>query len=199
MPRRILRVRALSSRESLELRRLIGSSLDARVVRRAQVVHLSADGMAPHRIAQLLARSWSGVRKTVNRFNREGFASFNDKLRNGRPRKTTLRHVSLLKEAVNKSPRQMGYVFGCWTLERLREHLHRRTRVMLSSARLSRLMNENQIVYRRPKHGMSHLRDPKEYDEKKAFLAFVKKGRNRLAPALTYSTSMSVRCISTRP
>jgi len=58
---------------------------------------------------------------------------------------------------------------------------------MLSPAHLSRLMAENRVVYRRPKHGMTHLRDPKEYDEKKAFLAFVKKSgrpRRRLRPAV---------------
>lgn len=59
-------------------------------------------------------------------------------------------------------------------------------------------MHEHRIVYRRPKHGMTHLRDPQEYDEKKAFLAFVKKGRRQASPASTCCTSTSVRFISTR-
>ena len=60
-------------------------------------------------------------------------------------------------------------------------------------------MHDNKIVYRRPKHGMSHLRDSAEYDEKKAFLAFVKKGRPGPTPLSTCSTSTSVRFTSTRP
>jgi transposase len=44
--------------------------------------------LAPRRIADLLERSWSGVRKTINRFNREGLASLSDKPLTGRPRKT---------------------------------------------------------------------------------------------------------------
>ena len=119
--------------------------------------------------------------------------------RRGRPRKTDERYVALLKEAVQSDPHALGYPFGCWTLDRLREHLARRTRVMLSPAHLSRLMAENRVVYRRPKHGMTHLRDPNEYDEKKAFLAFVKKGRCAASPALTCCTSTSVRFTSTRP
>jgi Winged helix-turn helix len=93
----------------------------------------------------------------------------------------------------------MGYAFGCWTLERLREHLARKTRVIISTGYLGRLMAENQLVYRRPKHGMTHLRDPKEYDDKKAFLAFVKKGPVQRTQPSICSTWTNVRFISTRP
>ncbi len=58
-------------------------------------------------------------------------------------------------------------------------------------------MAEHGIVYRRPKHGMRHLRDPQEYEEK-AFLAFVKKRPSTRKPPLICSTSTSVRFISTR-
>jgi transposase len=199
MSRQILHVRVLTEHEQIQLRHLASKSLDARVVRRVQVVRLSDQGMAPHEIARLLDRSWSGVRKTINRFNRQGIPSLSDKPRRGRPRKASDRYVALLKEAVQKSPRDLGYVFNAWTLDRLREHLALKTRVILSNARLSALMRENRIVYRRPKHGMSHLRDQAEYDEKKAFLAFLKRGRHEQMPSSTCSTSMSVRFISTRP
>ena len=85
------------------------------------------------------------------------------------------------------------------TLDRLREHLALKTRVILSNAWLSALMRENRIVCRRPKHGMSHLRDQAEYDEKKAFLTFVKRGRHDQTPSSICCTSTSVRFISTRP
>jgi transposase len=199
MPHQVLHVRELTDEEASQLRRLASKSPDARVVRRAQVVKLSARGMTPHEIAELLDRSWSGVRKTINRFNREGIASLSDKPGRGRHRKANDRYVTLLKDAVRQSPRDLGYVFNAWTLDRLREHLARKTRVILSNAHLSRLMRENRIVYRRPKHGMSHLRDPREYDEKKAILAFLKKGRLDQTQSSTCCTSMSVRFISTRP
>jgi len=192
-------VRALTGRETGELRRLIRSSPDAQVVRRAQIIGLSARGKTPSEIAEILERSCSGVRKIINRFNAEGFVSLADKPRVGRPRKRTDRYLVLLKEAVQVSPRDLGYPFSCWTLERLREHLARKTKIMLSPPHLSRLLAENDIVYRRPKHGMGHLRDPKEYDEKKAFLEFLKRGRCLPPPPSTCCTSMSVRYISTRP
>lgn len=199
MSRSVLYVRTLSDQESHELTRLLRHSPDGRVVRRAQVVALSTRGLAPQRIADLLGQSWSGVRKIIHRFNRGGLPGLADRPRPGRPRKTTDRYVTLLKEAVPQNPRDLGYPFNAWTLDRLREHLARRTRVLLSPAHLAHLMRAHGIVYRRPKHGMSHLRNPQEYNEKKAFLEFVKKGRRRPAPLSTCSTSMSVRFTSTRP
>ncbi len=190
---------ALTPQETDELRRLIHSSRDARIVRRAQIVRLSVRGKTPSQIADILERSCSGVRKVINRFNAEGFASLADKPRKGRPPKTTDRYVTLLKEAVQTNPRDLGYPFSSWTLERLREHLARQTHIVLSPHYLSQLMASNEIVYRRPKHGMEHLRDPQEYNEKKAFLEFVKRGRFAPQPPSTCSTSMSVRFISTRP
>jgi transposase len=196
---RPLHARPLTRGERADLTRLVRSGTDARVVRRAQMVCLSRAGRTATEIAALWAVSGQGVRKVIGRFNREGIPGLSDRPRRGRPRKTNDRYVDLLKRAVAADPRDVGYPFGCWTLDRLREHLARRTRIVLSVPHLSRLMAEHGLVYRRPKHGMAHLRDPREYDEKKAFLAFVKGGRGGPTPGSTCSTSTSVRFTSTRP
>jgi transposase len=192
-------VRSLTSRERKELTRLVRVGLDACVVRRAQMIRLSSAGKTATEIAALWAVSGQGVRKIINRFNREGIPGLADRPRQGRPRKTNGRYVELLKQAVSANPHDLGYPFTCWTLDRLREHLARKTKIVLSSPHLSRLLAEHDIVYRRPKHGMTHLRDPKEYDEKKAFLGFLKKTPRTRMPPSTCSTSTSVRFISTRP
>ena len=192
-------VRNLTSKEQKELTRLIRSGRDAAAVRRAQMILLSHRGKTAKELAALWQITPQGVRKTIHRFGTEGIAGLSDKPRRGRPRKRTDQYVVMLKDAVAVNPRELGYPFSCWTLERLREHLAFKTRIVLSPPHLSRLMAENDIVYRRPKHGMEHLRDPQEYNEKKAFLEFVKKGRHSPQPASTCSTSMSVRFISTRP
>ena len=77
------------------------------------------------------------MRKILLRFNEEGISGLADRPRRGRPRKTNERYVALLKQAVSTDPREQGYVFGCWTLGRLREHLGRRTRILLSVAHLA--------------------------------------------------------------
>jgi transposase len=154
----------LTSREQERLRHLVHNNKDVRIVRRAQVIRLSSRGKTPRQIADIVERSYSGVRKTINRFNVEGFASLADKPRKSRLRKRTERYVALLKEAVQISPRDLGYPFSAWTRERLREYLARRkTYIVLSPPRLSRLMAENDIVYRRPKYGMEHRKRPAKY------------------------------------
>jgi transposase len=192
-------VRALKAAERKELARLIHSNGDARIVRRSQMIRLSAEGQTASQIAALWDVTGEAVRRTIHRFNVEGIAGLADKPRKGRPPKKTDRYVALLKEAVRNNPRDLGYPFSAWTLERLREHLARKTRILLSPHYLSQVMAENDIVYRRPKHGMDHLRDTQEYDEKKAFLEFVKKGRCSRKPGSNCSTSMSVKFTSTRP
>jgi len=192
-------VRELTKDEQEELARLVRSNRDTRLMRRAQMIRLSHQGCTTSQIAKLWDVNPLTVLRTIKRFNAKGLGGLADKPRRGRPRKTTDRYVALLKEAVQVNPRDLGYPFSCWTLERLREHLGRKTHIILSPVHLSRLMAQNDIVYRRPKHGMAHLRDPQEYDEKKAFLEFIKKGRFAPQPPSTCSTSMSARFTSTRP
>jgi transposase len=163
------------------------------------MIRLSAQGRTAGQIAPLWDVTGEAVRGTIRRFNARGTASLPDLPRGGRPLKADAGYIALLKQAVQTTPRDLGYPFSCWTLERLREYLAKETRVLLHPNYLSELMAKNGIVYRRPKHSMAHLRDPREYDEKKAFLEFVKKGRLAQKPPLTCSTSTSVRFISTRP
>ena len=192
-------VRALRRSEKGEVRRLIRKGSDARVVRRAQMVHLSSQGKKCGEIAELLGFTVPTVHRAIDEFNARGVDGLPDRPRSGRPPKVTERYVTCLKEAVRTSPIELGYAFASWTLSRLREHLGRRCGVVLHPGYLSRLMARHGIVYRRPRHVMGHLRDEREYDEKKAFLEFLKKGRSTGAPASSSSSSTSVRFTSTRP
>lgn len=81
--RQPLFARRLTNRESRELLQLIRTSPNAQLVRRAQVLRLSTRGKAPRQIVDLFDLSWSGVRKIINRFNTDDFASLADKPRGG--------------------------------------------------------------------------------------------------------------------
>jgi transposase len=196
---RPLSVRPLSKPEKAALDRLVRTSGNARQLRRAQMIRLSSLGHKTGEIARFLNVSQPSVSRTIHRFSREGLAGLPDKPRSGRPRRARDRYISLLKEAVTTSPQEMGYAFSSWSLPRLREHLLRKTSVLLSPGYLSRLMAKHGIVYRRPRHIMGHLQDPAEYDEKKAFLGFLKKMPWPPRPGSTSSSSTSVKFISTRP
>ncbi|MCK4827733.1 transposase [bacterium] len=186
-------VRKLTKSEQRELSRLIRSNQDSRVLRRAQMVRLSASGKKTVEIAEMWNVTVATVLRTIQNFNSGGIKSLADKPRKGRPRKTTNQYVSLLKEAVQKSPRDFDYPFSSWTLNRLREHLGHKTGTLLNPCYLSQLMAREGIVYRRPKHVMAHLRNAKDYNEKKAVLEFLKKAQSKGKPALNCSTSTNVK------
>ncbi len=167
----------LSVDEQRQLEQTIRRSTRAKVVRRAQVVRLSSQGYRASHIARLFGLHRFSILQIIHAFNTKGLTSLAGKPRPGRPPKVQATYVELLTQAVQRSPRALGYPFSNWTLARLREHLTRQTGIVLHPDYLSRLMAKHRIVYRRPKHLMSHLRDPKEYREKQAILAFLKKCR----------------------
>jgi len=190
-------VRSLSKKEAQTLDRLVRGDTPARVLRRAQMVRLSSLGHKSSEIARLLNVSAPTVTQALHRFNAEGLKGLADRPRPGRPPRARDRYIQLLKEAVTTAPQEMGYPFSSWSLSRLREHLCRKTSVLLSPGYLSRLMAKHHIVYRRPRHVMGHLRDQAEYDEKKAFLDFLKKTPWPPRPDSTSSSSTSVKFTST--
>ena len=192
-------VRVLKASEQTELNRLVRNGMDSRVVRRAQMIRLSHQGLPVRRIAEMWNVHRLTVLRTITKFNLHGLDSLKDKPRSGRPPKTTQRYVAILKEAVGCSPRDLGYPFSSWTLDRLREHLGRKLDILLHPAYLSRLMARHGIVYRRPKHVMAHLRNRQDYDEKRALLDFLKKTREARKRTSSCCTSMSVKFTSTRP
>ncbi len=192
-------VRPLTRAEQKELARLVRTGSDARVVRRAQMIRMSAQGHPVPRIAEAWGVHAQTVRRTIKAFNAEGPAALADKPRPGRPPKATDQYVALLKKAVTRNPRDLGYPFSSWTLARLREHLARQTGTVLHPSYLSGLMARHGIVYRRPKHVMAHLRNPKDYDEKKAVLDLLKNASSSPRPRSTCCSSTNVRFTSTRP
>jgi transposase len=195
---RAVYARQLAKSEQAELSRLARSNQDARVVRRAQMIRLSAQGKKTTEIAEMWDITTATVLRTIQNFNADGLKSLADKPRKGRPRKTTHRYIALLKQAVQKSPRDFGYPFSSWTLNRLREHLGHETGTLLNPCYLSGLMAREGIVYRRPKHVMAHLRNPRDYDEKKAVLEFLKNAQLKGKPASSCSTLMNVKFTCTR-
>lgn len=192
-------VRALTRKEKSEIKKLARKGKDARIVRRAQIVRLSAQEKKAQEISDLLGFCLPTVHRVINAFNKEGLSGLPDKPRLGRPPKATDEYIKCLKKAVARSPIDLGYSFTAWTLPRLREHLALQCKVILNPDYLARLMAKHGIVYRRPRHIMGHLRDPKEYNEKKEVLAFLKKARLRRKPTLTSSSLTSVKFTSTRP
>ena len=74
-------------------------------------------------------------------------------------RKVTEKYLQLLEKTLAKEPQDMGYPFGIWTSERLRDHLAKETGIRICQSWLIHVMNEAGFVYRQPKHTLVNKQD----------------------------------------
>jgi transposase len=175
-------LRPVTEAERAELERLVRSNPDARILRRAQIVRLRLLGHKHCEIADLLGVSPPTVPAAIRRFNEGGITGLADRPRSGRPPRVTESYVEEMRSAIRTPPPELSYEFSTWSLGRLREHLGQKTGIWISEMHLWRLMGKHGLVYRRPRHDLSHMRDPAEYERKKGLLDLLKKGPRRRNP-----------------
>ncbi len=69
--------------------------------------------------------------------------------------------VEQLQEIINRNsqnssqppdsdPRELGYPFSVWTINKLRKHLEKQTGILLSYTRFRALLSKHRYVYRQP-------------------------------------------------
>lgn len=169
------RVHPLQERELKELQQVIKTHPDPRVRWRALMIRLSHEGRTAPEIAKLLGGSRQKVLTWIERYEQQGVSGMEDRPRSGAHPKADAHYIVRLKEAIASDPRALGYRFSVWSVERLQKHMKRETGIDLVPGYLAELMKKNRIVYRKPKHDLSHKQDPQEVEEKKQLLEFLKK------------------------
>lgn len=146
-----------------------------------RLLHL---GHKPKQVAQMQAVSIPTIYGWYNRWQQDGVEGLATKPRSGRPAKTDEAYRQALEEALAKEPRECGYDFSVWTIERLRLHLAQETGTDLSAGRLRILLQRHGYRYRRPKHDLGHLQDKDAKAQAAELLQELKK-----RPSPTISTS----------
>ena len=76
---------------------------------------------------------------------------------------------------LEQEPKDLGYDFVVWTVDRLRQHLEKETGIALSEPRLRALMKRKGYRYRRPKHDLGHLQDKEAKAQAAELLEVLKK------------------------
>jgi transposase len=168
---------------------------DAVEVRRVRAVRFSSRDWPVPRIAEALDVTRTSVRRWIRLYEAEGLEGLKTKPRPGRPAKVDDEYRRLLVQVVETPPRQLGYSFNRWTLAHLGLYMDKETGVTVCPSRLRRILKELGYVYKRPRHHLSHRRDPELYSLKKAELDDLKKGLWRPKPPMPCSLSTSRRCI----
>ena len=111
--------------------------------------------------------AWSGrkprtVRRWLGAFADGGIEALADAPRSGRPVVADAAYLEALAEAVETSPRRLGFDFEVWTSERLCSYLFRTTGTRIAPGWLRALLAQQRFACGRPKHTLGHLRDPEE-------------------------------------
>ncbi len=143
-----------------ELRR---EELSPRVRERLEMV--KAADLLGHGLREIAA--WSGrtprtVRRWLGAFASGGIEAVADAPRPGRPVVADAAYLRAVEEAVQSSPRELGLGFDVWTSERLAAYLARTTGTRIAPGWLRVLLRGMRFACGRPKHTLSHLRDPEE-------------------------------------
>lgn len=129
------------------------------VRQRATAIRLLHLGHKPEAVAEMLAVGTSTVWTWHRRYRAEGLDGLANKPKSGRPAKADANYLVEVERAIDSDPRELGYAFSVWTINKLREHLAKQTGILLSYTRFRALLSKHGYVYRQPKHDLSDLQD----------------------------------------
>src|SRR6266508_3015081 len=119
-----VQLREISTEEGNRLLRMVRRTSGSVVTwRRAQTVLLSAQGMSPPRISEVVFTDPDTVRDVIHNFNRDGFDSLYPRYRGGRPRTFTLPQRQQIKRIALAIPTDLGQPFATWSLAKLADYL----------------------------------------------------------------------------
>lgn len=145
------------------------------VRQRCTAIHLLHLGYKPEQVAEMQAVSIPTIYSWINRWQQGRVEELANKPRSGRPLKADDGYSLLLGEVIEKDPKELGYGFTVWTIDRLRAHLEKETGIDLSESRFRALLLRKGYRYRRPKHDLGHLQDKEAKAKAEELLEELKK------------------------
>src|ERR1700691_4357008 len=117
-------VREITSDERNGLLRIVRRTSGSVVTwRRAQIVLLSAQGMSPLAISEVVFTDPDTVRNVIHNFNRDGFDALYPRYRGGRPQTFTLPKRQEIKRIALSDPQDLDQPFATWSLSELADYL----------------------------------------------------------------------------
>ena len=117
-------LREITNDEGNRLLRIVRRTSGSVVTwRRAQVVLLAAQGMAPRRISEVVFTDPDTVREVIHNFNRDGFDALYPRYKGGRPHRFTLPKRQEIKRIALTDPTDLDLPFATWSLAKLADYL----------------------------------------------------------------------------
>jgi transposase len=175
----------LEKDELTELEIAIRRDKRPEVRQRSMAIRLLHLGHKAEEVAQMQMVSKPTIYGWWKRWCAGGVEGLANRPKSGRPPKADEAYIALVEEVVEQSPSELGYGFTVWTIDRLRAHLAQATGIELSEPAFRVLLKKQGYRYRRPKHDLGHLQDPKAKAEADELLDRLKK---RSAETISHSS-----------
>ena len=117
-------LREITNEEGNRLLRIVRRTSGSVVTwRRAQIVLLSAQGMTPTRISEVVFTDSDTVREVIHNFNRDGFDALYPRYAGGRPQTFTLPKRQEIKRIALTDPQDLDQPFATWSLSKLADYV----------------------------------------------------------------------------
>ncbi len=155
-------VRRLTRAERSAIGTLRNKPPNLGVYRRAQAIHLSAQRLKTHEIAEIVSRSALTVTRWIHEFDAHGLPALWPGKSTGRPPKADADFQAALGQAVEQNPRDLGYPFTRWSVDLLTEHMRRTTHIDVSCSTVYHTLKRLGYRYGSPKLDLKHRQDPKQ-------------------------------------
>lgn len=153
------------------------------VRQRATAIRLLHLGHKPETVAEMVAVAASTIWTWHRRYRAEGLDGLANKPKSGRPAKADANYLTEVERAIDADPRDLGYTFSVWTINKLRKHLAKQTGILLSYTRFRALLSKHDYVYRQPKHNLSDLQDDEAKAAAEEWLDWLKKSPSETTPS----------------
>lgn len=177
----------LSEEQLTDIEQAINHAPQPEVRQRAIAIRLLHLGHAPEAVAEMLAVAPSTIWNWHRRYRAAGLSGLANQAKSGRPAKADDHYLAEVERALDTDPRELGYAFSVWTINKLRKHLEKQTGILLSYTRFRALLSKHEYVYRQPKHDLSDLQNADAKAAAEDFLDWLKK---RPLPTLPLSSSL---------
>ena len=176
-----LYVRKFSVEESETLSRWLHRPSSVVVMRRAQILAYSGQGMRVQQIAALLDMQEEYLRRLIRQFNADGFEAIRPRRRRGKSPTLTEEEQSVIREVAGKPPRMYGQKFNKWSLRKLRRYLVDQRGLIppVSHVTIGTVLKAGGVSYQRTRTWMES--DDPDFDAKKNASSDCTGGRRKTA------------------
>ena len=174
-------LRKLTSKERQAVKAVASSrTTEARLVERARIIELTAEGMNPTQVARELGISRPTVYTWIRRFNLQGTEGLEDQPRSGRPATYPPEQVAAVLAAAMTDPQTLGLPFGSWTLDRLQAYLNERKKIAIKRSRIDEILLAEGLRWRKQEGWFGERADP-EFAKKRGRWSGSIPSRRRIA------------------